>query len=120
LLPQRSSGFNTTLAVVATNARVDRGQARRAASAGHDGLARALRPVHTLLDGDTVFTLATGEVEVPEVTDVAAVQAAAADAVTLAVLDAVLSATSVGTPACPAPAYLDVFKSARQARSSGA
>ena len=118
--PLQAKGFNTTLAVVATTARLDRAQARRAASAGHDGLARALRPVHTLLDGDTVFALATGEVEVPEVADVATVQAAAADAVTLAVLDAVLSAEAVGTPSCPAPAYLDVFPSARQPRSSGA
>lgn len=110
--PAARSGFNTTLAVVATNARLDVAQARRAAGSGHDGLARALRPVHTLLDGDTVFMLATGQVALPDqVGDVAAVQAAAADAVTLAVLDAVLCATSVSTPALTVPSYRDLFAS---------
>lgn len=106
-------GFNTTLAVVATNARLDRAQLRRAAASGHDGLARALRPVHTLLDGDTVFGLATGEVELAEqVAQAAAVQAAAADAVTLAVLDAILSATGVVNDAVRLPAYAQVCPSA--------
>jgi putative pantetheine hydrolase len=106
------TGFNTSLAVVATNARLDRSQARRAASSGHDGLARALRPVHTLMDGDTVFALATREVALADpVLDVAAVQAAAADAVTLAVLDAVLEATGVRTAAVHLPSYTELFPS---------
>ncbi len=108
-----ANGFNTTLAVVATNARLDRGQLKRAASSGHDGLARALRPVHTLLDGDTVFGLATGQVDLADqVLSVAAVQAAAADAVTLAVLDAVLSATGVENDVVQLPAYAEVCPSA--------
>ncbi|MFP5346278.1 MAG: P1 family peptidase [Actinomycetes bacterium] len=105
-------GFNTTLAVVATDARLDRAQARRMASSGHDGLARSLRPVHTLVDGDTVFALATGAVQLQDqVRDVAAVQAAAADAVTLAVVDAVLQATGVRTPGAEVRAYRDVYPS---------
>lgn len=82
------------------------------ASSGHDGLARSLRPVHTLVDGDTVFALATGAVQLQDqVRDVAAVQAAAADAVTLAVVDAVLQATGVRTPGAEVRAYRDVYPS---------
>lgn len=97
------AGLNTTLAVVVTNARLDVATATRTAAAGHDGLARAIEPVHTLGDGDTVFCLATGAVppsaaapDAPSgwpgaarVAGTGAVQAAAAEAVRLAVLDAV-------------------------------
>jgi len=54
---------NTTIGVVATNARLSKERAHLLAIAAHDGLARAIRPSHTIWDGDTVFTLATGEVE---------------------------------------------------------
>ena len=54
---------NTTIGVVATNARLSKERAHLLALAAHDGLARAIRPSHTIWDGDTVFTLATGEVE---------------------------------------------------------
>jgi putative pantetheine hydrolase len=81
---------NTTLAVVATNAALDPARARRTSTAAHDGLARAFCPVHTLLDGDAVFTLATGEIPV-ELPELVALQAAAADAVLLAILDALLT-----------------------------
>src|SRR6185312_15045465 len=52
--------LNTTLAVVATDAELSRAQAQKLAGTAHDGIARAVRPVHLLSDGDTVFTLATG------------------------------------------------------------
>jgi putative pantetheine hydrolase len=52
--------FNTTLAVVATDAELTRAQAQKLAGTAHDGLARAVRPVHLLSDGDTVFAMATG------------------------------------------------------------
>ncbi|WP_439816286.1 P1 family peptidase [Zavarzinia sp. CC-PAN008] len=55
-------GGNTTLAVIATNARLDRAQALRIAIMAQDGLARAVRPAHTPYDGDTVFVLSTGRV----------------------------------------------------------
>ena len=54
---------NTTIGVVATNARLSKERAHLLAIAAHDGLAHAIRPSHTIWDGDTVFTLATGEVE---------------------------------------------------------
>jgi putative pantetheine hydrolase len=98
---------NTTLAVVATDAALDPAATSRTAAAGHDGLARALAPVHTLLDGDTIFALATGAVPAGP-RDVVRLQTAAADAVLLAVLDAVLSATPRLTPAINVLAYLDL------------
>ena len=52
-------GANTTLAVVATNVTLDKAQAKRVAIMAHDGLARAIRPLHTAFDGDTVFALST-------------------------------------------------------------
>lgn len=51
---------NTTLAVVATDAALTKAQARKVAQMAHDGLARAIRPVHTMFDGDTIFALSTG------------------------------------------------------------
>lgn len=53
-------GTNTTIAVVATNAALTKAQARHLAVMAQDGLARAIRPIHTPLDGDTVFAIATG------------------------------------------------------------
>lgn len=50
---------NTTLAIVATNADLDRVEAKRVAMMAHDGIARALRPAHTMFDGDIVFSIAT-------------------------------------------------------------
>jgi L-aminopeptidase/D-esterase-like protein len=57
------SPMNTTLVVVATNAKLSKERANLLARAAHDGISGAIRPAHTMWDGDTVFTLATGEVE---------------------------------------------------------
>ena len=57
---RRDPRANTTIAVVATNARLDKASARRLAVMAQDGLVRAIRPVHTPQDGDTVFAVATG------------------------------------------------------------
>lgn len=54
-------GTNTTIGVVATNAMLSVAEATRVAEMAHDGMARAVRPSHTMFDGDTLFTLATGE-----------------------------------------------------------
>ena len=100
------SPLNTTIAVVATDAVLSPTGCRRVAIAAQDGLARAIRPVHTPLDGDTVFALATGAVEVepdpdtpiamlPDTALVTAVGAAAADCLARAVLAGVLAAEPV-------------------------
>ena len=91
-------GENTTLGVVATNARLTKAQAAKVAQMAHDGLARAISPVHTPIDGDTIFALATGTRVEPA--SVLTVGALAADAVAEAVVRAVRAATGiVGYPA---------------------
>jgi L-aminopeptidase/D-esterase-like protein len=55
---------NTTIGCIITNARLTKSQANKLASTAHNGFARAIRPVHTSADGDTIFAMATGEVEV--------------------------------------------------------
>ncbi|MBP2413344.1 L-aminopeptidase/D-esterase-like protein [Arthrobacter stackebrandtii] len=106
-------GLNTTLAVVATNAVLTVAEAKRTATAAHAGMARALNPVHTLADGDTIFTLATCADElvphpVVPVASLIELQSAAAEAVRLAILDGVAAAQAVETPS----GILPVFPSA--------
>jgi D-aminopeptidase len=67
-LPRKRMGEATTIAVVATDARLTRAQAQRMAVAAHDGMARALVPSHTPLDGDLVFAAATGAREMADPT----------------------------------------------------
>jgi L-aminopeptidase/D-esterase-like protein len=102
--------LNTTIGVVATDAGFGRAECGRMAIAAHDGLARAIRPAHLLVDGDTVFALATGNVTEGRVPVRLADRlfAAAADVFAAACTDAVLSARSVGS----SPAYRDVCPSA--------
>jgi L-aminopeptidase/D-esterase-like protein len=87
-----ASRANTVLAVVATNARLTKEQANLVAQMAHDGVARAIRPAHTLLDGDTVFSLSTGRRRV----DVTIVGAFAAEVVSRAIVRAVGSAHGAG------------------------
>lgn len=75
----------TVIGVVATNARLDKEGACKVAQMAQDGLARAVRPSHTMYDGDTIFALATGEREA----DVTLVGALAAEAVASAIVRAV-------------------------------
>ena len=98
LEPAPAGGESTTLAVVATNAKLTKEYACRVASVAHDGLARAIRPLHTMGDGDIVFTLATGEVDLEPVRYVA-LEALAALAIERAVLKAVREARGLaGVP----------------------
>jgi L-aminopeptidase/D-esterase-like protein len=86
---------NTTVAVVATDAVLSKEGANKVAQMAHNGLAHAIRPVHTMLDGDTVFALATGrraEVHV----DISVVGTVAASVLAEAVVRAVRQATSLG------------------------
>ena len=89
------AGSNTTLGVVATDAQITKPQAQRLATVAHDGLARAINPVHTMSDGDTLFTLATGVQEQHPGMMVLATMAAEATA--RATARAVLAARSVTT-----------------------
>ncbi|MQY15999.1 putative aminopeptidase [Streptomyces sp. RB5] len=113
--------LNTTLAVVATDAVLGPAQAQKLAGTAHDGLARAIRPVHLLSDGDTVFALATGErALVAEGADAAfsvhleagalnEVLAAGADVLTRSVVRAVLAAEGVDTPGGVFPSYRELY-----------
>jgi len=64
--PQPEPVKNTTLGVIATDAALSATQAQKVAQMAHDGMARAIRPSHTMFDGDTIFCLATGKKELPE------------------------------------------------------
>jgi L-aminopeptidase/D-esterase-like protein len=90
---------NTTLAVVATDARLTKEQANKLAQMAHDGLAQSIRPAHTMVDGDTVFALATGRRSEAAV-DMTALGAVAASVLAEAVVRAVHQASSLaGVPA---------------------
>ena len=89
---------NTTLGVIATDARITKAQARLLAQMAHDGIARAIYPAHTLGDGDTVFTLATGARTGESNLNI--MIALAAEASAQAIVRAVRAATSIpGYPA---------------------
>ena len=90
--PQIWRGSNTTLAVVATNASLSKERAQLLAQAAHEGFARAIKPSHTIWDGDTVFSLATGEAGAPQ----AQLEEMAARAVADAIRRGVRSAQSLG------------------------
>ncbi len=87
---------NTTLAVVATNARMTKVQATTMAQMAHQGLVRTIVPVNTSLDGDLVIGLATGSAEGGVEADLNAIGLAAADAVAEAIIRGVKTATSLG------------------------
>jgi len=59
----RFTNTNTTIAVVATNGILTKPQANKMAQVAHDGMARAIKPVHTMMDGDTIFAMSTGKVK---------------------------------------------------------
>jgi L-aminopeptidase/D-esterase-like protein len=93
------AGTNTTIGVIATNARLDGVGVNRVASIGHDGIAMAVRPTHTLYDGDTLFALSLPAPDTPE-PDQLALGRVAADVVAEAIVSAVRSATTLhGIPA---------------------
>lgn len=91
------AGQNTTIGVIATNARLTKMQATKVAQMAHDGFARAIYPAHTMGDGDAIFALATGEIDN---SDVSRIGALAADAMVEAILRAVQEAR--GIPGYPA------------------
>jgi len=80
-------GSATTIGIIATDARLTKAQATKLAQIAHDGYARAIQPVHTVMDGDVVFALATGAAGVDG--DMTLLGAVAAEVVARAVVDAV-------------------------------
>lgn len=115
--------LNTTLAVVATDAPLDRAQLWKLAGTSHDGIARAVRPVHTLGDGDLVFAVSTGGGPWPAEDDTLLpdhrrsdqlnrILTAGADVLARAIVHAVLSADSIDTPAGYVPSYRALYGSA--------
>ncbi len=89
---------NTTIGVVATNVTLTKSEAKRIAIMAHDGLARAIRPVHTPFDGDSIFAISTEKKELsePRPFGVAKIGAMAADCVARSVARAVYNARSLG------------------------
>ncbi len=85
-------GTSTVIGVVATNAKLDKESVNKMAQMAQDGLARAIRPTHTMFDGDTLFALATGEIPA----DVSVIGAFAADMAAEAIRNAVREATPMG------------------------
>ncbi|KAA3656500.1 MAG: peptidase S58 family protein [Calditrichaeota bacterium] len=81
---------NTTLAVVATNAKLTKVQAAKVAQMAHDGFARAINPVHTTFDGDTIFAMSCGDLDVDDMV----IGAAAAEVVEQSILNGVRAANS--------------------------
>ncbi len=96
-------GENTSVGVVGTDVTLTQAEATKVAQMAHDGLARVIRPVHTPWDGDTLFALSTGKVEVPQ--PALLVGAVAAEVVAQAVRRAVRAAT--GLPGLPSATELE-------------
>ncbi|HVB34653.1 MAG TPA: P1 family peptidase [Patescibacteria group bacterium] len=98
-------GTNTTIGVVATNATLTKTEMTKVAQMAHDGLARTINPVHTPLDGDTVFALATATLKEP--VSHGMIGALAADVMAQAILRAIADATGIAG----LPSYRDLLAS---------
>ena len=119
-LSGQAADLNTTIGVVATTAVLSKTEVSKMADVAHDGLARAIRPAHSMFDGDTIFGLATGQHDIGDLpagmrstpsrqSALNLILGAAADTFATACAHAVLAATTVGETA----AYLDLCPSAR-------
>jgi L-aminopeptidase/D-esterase-like protein len=101
----KASDLNTTIGVIAVDAKLDKASCRRLAMAAQDGLARAVRPAHSLFDGDTVFAAATGVHPVASPLQLDDLYSAAADVFARAIVNGVIAAQTVGD----LKAYRDVW-----------
>jgi L-aminopeptidase/D-esterase-like protein len=99
------SPTNTTIGIIATDAMLTKAQAQKVAQMAHDGMARSIRPAHTMFDGDTIFCVATGELELPDAEGFFVAPKAqslnelgsgAADCMSRAIIRAVIEADSLG------------------------
>lgn len=115
----QAASLNTTIGVVATSAALSKSEVSKMADVAHDGLARAIRPAHSMFDGDTIFGLATGEHDIGNLpaamrstasrqSALNLILRAAADTFAAACAHAVLAASTIGD----APAYVDLCPSA--------
>ncbi|WP_131105878.1 P1 family peptidase [Ornithinimicrobium sufpigmenti] len=102
----------TTIGVVATDATLTKAQCARLAGSGHDGMARAVSPIHTMFDGDTLFGLSTAQSTAPDPATFHQMLHAVGEVVTRAIVRAMLGAESVTTPAGTWRSYRDAFPSA--------
>ena len=100
--PPLQAGMATTIGVVATDAMLTKAQCRKLAQQSHDGLARAIDPVHTMWDGDTMFALATGASALPG--NMLTLGLMAARVTEAAIVNAILAAT--GLPGLPSASEL--------------
>lgn len=100
--PPLQAGMATTIGVVATDAMLTKAQCRKLAQQSHDGLARAIDPVHTMWDGDTMFALATGASALPG--NMLTLGLMAARVTEAAIVNAILAAT--GLPNLPSASEL--------------
>lgn len=82
---------NTTIGVVATNAKLDKAQCKKVSQMAHNGFAKTIFPIHTPHDGDTIFTLATGEIE----TDITLLGSLATEVVEKSIINAIKNAKSI-------------------------
>jgi len=102
----------TTIGVIATDATLTKAQCQKMAGIGHDGLARAINPVHTMFDGDTLFALATCAREPRDVFGYQELLTHADAVVTRAVTRAVVAATSTPASVPPMRSYREAFATA--------
>ena len=102
--PESMPATNTTIGVIATDAILTKAQAHKVAQMAHDGMARAIRPTHTLFEGDTIFCMATGRRKLPEIPGyygpmyaqaVSDIGHAAAKCMSRAIISAILTAKSM-------------------------
>ncbi|HET8614372.1 MAG TPA: P1 family peptidase [Actinomycetales bacterium] len=114
--PEPTLGTATTLLVVATDATLSKAQCAKAAGLAHDGLARAISPVHTMVDGDTAFALATCARPSPDMVQLHLLLTAAGDVACRAVARAVLAAEPVSTAAGRWPSYGSLLHGGAAAR----
>ena len=84
---------NTTIGVVATNAKLSKAQCKKISQMAHDGYAKAIFPIHTPHDGDTIFTMSTGEIEVEA--DLTLLGSLAAEVVEKSIINAIKNAKSI-------------------------
>lgn len=108
---RHGAALNTTIGVVGVDGSLTPAQATKLAEVSHDGLARALRPVHAMTDGDAIFALATGSGPGPDPLVFHDLLTAAADVVARAVARAVLNATLSDSPEGSWPGYREAFPS---------